>query len=314
MIQSRLIQFHVIILLGALFGAACKQDIGVNFPPDPVTDPGMTFYPLSDTTNAGGWMLLEEMSDEFEDAELDTAKWLVQGAGGEYKSNFIGRPPSQFSTDNVRIEDGKLKIQSRWEPNYNFDPPVHPNTGEAFENITTAAVISKNQFQYGYMEIMCKAADAPVTSSFWTTGFQSELDMFEMFGGHKTNDAWRKRLKLNMISWDPDNPYYLPGGNGPAHTRNIQTDHNTASDFHVYGFHWTADSIKVYVDGALHPDGTILKSAVTNNGADNDRWVTDVAYWIWFDSETFPWLGLPEEADLPADYEIEYIRIWQSDN
>lgn len=308
-VKSLLLIFTILGL--GLFFVSCSQETTLNPFPDKETEPEFLVFPLSDSANTGGWSLLENMSDEFEGTELDTEKWHIQGTDGIYQSNFVGRPPSQFSTDNVRLEDGKLKIESRWEPDYDFDPEVHPNTGEVFENITTAAVISKNQFQYGYMEIKCKAADAEVTSSFWTTGFQSELDMFEMFGGHQTNPDWRRRLKFNMISWDPDNPYYLPDGNGPAHTRNIQAENNTADDFHVYGFHWTADSIKVYIDGELHPDGRILKSEITNNGADNDRWVTDVPYWIWFDSETFPWLGLPEEADLPADYEIEYIRIWQ---
>ncbi|WP_158293224.1 family 16 glycosylhydrolase [Tamlana fucoidanivorans] len=271
-------------------------------------------YPLSDQSNSGNWVLNQDMSDEFEDGTLDESKWHIQGKDGIYKSNFIGRAPSQFSINNAVVESGKLKIVSKWEPDFNFSDKTQTVGGTVYkyENITTAAVISKNQFQYGYMEIKCKSAKAPVTSSFWTTGTRSsELDMFEMFGGHKTSGTWRKRLKFNIISWDPKNYYYLPDGRGPVHTRNIQVDHNTADDFHVYGYEWTAEYIKIYVDGELHPEGTILKSVLTNNGADPDRWVTDVPYWIWFDSETFPWLGIPTEEDLPAEYQIEYLRVWQ---
>ena len=302
----------VAIFLSSVFiGLGCSKEDGE----DPQM-PQPQFYPLSDPDNNGGWEFRENVSDEFEDGVLDEEKWLVQGTNGEYRSNFVGRPPSQFSTDNVRIEDGKLKIETRWEPDYPFSPATHPNTGEAFENITTAAVVGKRHFQYGYMEIKCKSANAPITSSFWTTsnsGAQapSELDMFEMFGGHRTNPDWRKRLKLNIISWDPGNPYYLPDGNGPCYTDNIQVDHNTADNFHVYGYEWTPDYIKIYVDGILHPDGNITKELVTENGTNPDRWVTDVPYKIWLDSETFPWLGLPEEADLPVDYEIEYVRVWR---
>lgn len=272
--------------------------------------------PLSDQENEGKWVLNTELSDEFEASALNETKWLIQGRNGEYQSNFRGRPPSQFSTDNVRLEDGKLKIETRWEPDYNFSPKTNPNTGETFENITTAAVISKKVFKYGYMEIKSKSADAEITSSFWTTNektapIKSELDMFETFGGHKTSASWRKRLKFNIISWEPSNPYYLPGGNGPVYSDNIQVEHETASNFHVYGFEWTSEYVKVYVDGKLHPQGTITKASLTNNGEDPNRWVTDTPYHIWFDSETFPWLGLPEAADLPVDYEIEYVRVWQ---
>ncbi len=274
------------------------------------------FLPLTDPDNTGNWTLRENVSDEFDESALDKDKWHIQGTDGEYVSNFNGRPPSQFSTDNVRLEDGKLKIQTRWEPDYPFDPAVHRNTGEKFENITTAAVIGRNHFRYGYMEIKSKSAKAPITSSFWTTSNQSEtkkseLDMFEMFGGHKTSDAWKKRLKFNIISWDSNNPYYLPDGNGPAYTTNIQAENNTADGFHVYGYEWTPDYIKIYVDGELHPNGNITKELVTKDGAEPDRWITDVPYKIWFDSETFPWLGIPTEADLPADYEIEYLRVWK---
>ena len=283
--------------------------------PEPI-DNTPAFLPLSDPDNTQGWTFKEKLSDEFDAAELDAEKWHVQGTGGEYISNFVGRPPSQFSLNNAIVEDGKLKILTRWEPDYPFSPAQHPSTGETFENITTAAVIGKRHFKYGYMEVKVKSADAPITSSFWTTSNQaethkSELDMFEMFGGHKTNDAWRKRLKFNMISWDPNNPYYLPDGNGPAYTDNIQAEQNTAGDFHIYGFEWTKNHVKVYIDGELHSDGNITKELVTDGGTDPDRWVTDVSYKIWFDSETFPWLGLPTEADLPADYEIEYVRVWQ---
>ncbi|MGJ8743987.1 T9SS type A sorting domain-containing protein [Polaribacter sp.] len=279
--------------------------------------------PFSDQQNVGNWILNSEISDEFEADSLDEDQWLIQGRNGEYQSNFKGRAPSQFSTNNAILEDGKLKILTKWEPDYNFNP-THDASGAPYENITTAAVISKKQFLYGYMEIKSKAANAEITSSFWTTGpgpgvpgGASELDMFEMFGGHKSNDAWKKRLKFNMISWDPNNEIYKEqkelGKIGTTHTRNIQAANNTADDFHVYGFEWTAEYIKVYIDGVLHPDGTILKSVLTNNGTEPDRWVTDVPYWVWFDSETFPWLGLPEASDLqtPAEYQIEYIRVWQ---
>ena len=32
---------------------------------------------------------------------------------------------------------------------------------------------------------------------------------------------------------------------------------------------------------------------------------------VWFDSEIFKWLGLPTKEELPVDFEIEYVRVWQ---
>ena len=225
----------VLLFIIVFFNSGCKEDESTSEPTTP------SFLPLSDADNAGGWIFKDDLSDEFEDAALNENKWHIQGKEGDYKSNFVGRPPSQFSINNVRLEDGKLKIQTRWEPDYPFSPTTHPTSGETFENITTAAVIGKKHFRYGYMEIKCKSANAPITSSFWTTSNSgepaaSELDMFEMFGGHKTSADWRKRLKFNIISWDDDNPYYFRTFNGSTYSDNIQITNNTADNFHVYGF------------------------------------------------------------------------------
>ena len=40
-------------------------------------------------------------------------------------------------------------------------------------------------------------------------------------------------------------------------------------------------------------------------------WVLTRPLMIWVDSETFYWEGVPDEEDLPVDFEIEYIRVWQ---
>ncbi len=257
-------------------------------------------YPASDPSNAGGWILNQEMSDEFQGRELDTSKWLVQGTDGEYRSKFIGRAPSQFSTKNVRLEDGKLKLQTRWEPDFPFSDKPDAE-GRKHEHITTAAVISKKQFLYGYMEIKCKAADASITSSFWATGHQSELDVFEFIGAPA--QAQKKHLEkeymFTMIDWSKRQLSRVWRGKHQLNWR-------VADGFHVYGCEWSEKHLKFYADGELV--GSATKAEL------GDRWVLQNPLWIWVDSETFPWDGLPQKKDLPADFEIEYIRVWQTEH
>lgn len=256
-----------------------------------------TPWPASDPSNTGGWILNREVSDEFEGRELDASKWHVQGTGGEYRSQFIGRAPSQFSTNNVRVEEGKLKLQTRWEPDFPFSEKPDAE-GRKYENITTAAVIGKKQFLYGYMEIKCKAADASITSSFWATGHGAELDVFEFLGA--PTQAHKKHLEKEymstMIDWSK-----RPSTN--VWRSKLQLDWRVADDFHVYGCEWKADYLKFYADGKLV--GGVRRQEL------GDRWVLKNPLWIWVDSETFPWHGLPQQKDLPADFEIEYIRVWQ---
>ncbi|MDW5288067.1 family 16 glycosylhydrolase [Formosa sp. PL04] len=274
-------------------------------------------YPLSDQKNMGGWILNTEISDEFEGDVIDESKWLVQGRDGVYQSNFVGRAPSQFSTENVRLEDGKLKLETRWEPEYNFSPKVDAE-GTAYENITTAAVITKKEIVYGYFEVKSKAADAEVTSSFWGTGGNTELDFFEMFGDHKqTNKLWRDReLWWSIHDWSPE------GGGNTTYTENHDLGFRVADAFHVYGYDWSEDGVKIYVDGELFSKVSVAEinayddSQHNGGNGSNPNYVIDKPIKIWFDQETFPWHGVPDsKADLgdngSVDFEIEYLRVWQ---
>lgn len=285
-----------IVLAFLLINFSCEKDEGEDDPPI------QTVFPHTDPDNAGDWTLKETVSDEFEDDVLDETKWMIQGTDGEYKSNFIGRAPSQFSTDNVRVEDGKLKIDTRWDPDFPFDPGYdeYPNGDKHYyENMTTAAVISKKYFRYGYMEIKCKAADASVTSSFWMTGQNSELDVFEFLG--KPKQEHKKHLEKEF--WCSVHDWSSGMGGKSVWTDKNELDWRVADDFHIYACEWNKDYLKFYADGNLITEVTREEMG--------DGWVLTSPLFIWVDSETFPWHGVPEEGDLPVDYEVEYIRVWQ---
>lgn len=264
-------------------------------------------YPAPDPANSGKWHLVEELSDEFNADELDTQKWHIQGEDGKYFSNFIGRAPSQFSTENVRLENGMLKLETRWEPSFDFFDKIdhsdkNAEGGRAYENITTAAVIGKQKFLYGYMEIRCKAADASVTSSFWMTGNNVELDVFEFLA----RPGQRHKTHLESELWSSIHDWSKPGG-PTTWTDRLQLDWRVGGDFHIYGIEWTEDYLKFHADGQLVR--TVTKEQVGEEG-----WVVTKPIRIWVDSETFPWHGIPVEQDLPVDYEIDYIRVWQNES
>lgn len=274
-------------------------------------------FPYTDPGNTGGWTLNTEISDEFTDATLNESKWLIQGRNGVYQSNFIGRAPSQFSTNNVRIEDQKLKLQAKWDPTFAFSTTTKDGYtfGKAKTTdatltcpVTTAAVIAKKSFLYGYMEIKCKAINTSVTSSFWATGSNTELDIFEHLG----KPSLPNKTQLETEIWSSIHDWTKASPNS-VWTDRIQLPFRVASGFHTYGADWDATSLKIYVDGVLIR--TVTKTEVENGAAaislGSVGWVITKPLFIWFDSEIFPWHGLPAEADLPGDYEIEYFRVWQ---
>ncbi len=264
--------------------------------------------PLSDPMNTGHWTLNEAVSDEFDGQELDQHKWNNLGQGGNDFGQWKGRAPSQYNPGNVRVEEGKLVITSKWEPTFQFSQSQGSN-GLAYGKpapVTTAAIMGIGSFKYGYMEMRCKAADGPVSSSFWTTGNGGEIDVFEHFGDNGNNDYASRRYHTSFHDWRKGSPMF----GKRIWTNEHQLGFRVADDFHVYGLHWDADFVAIYADGRLigyHDKKTI-----------GDKWVATSEQRIWIDSETFDWEVPPSKlkaADFAdgREFIVDYCRIWQSD-
>ncbi len=295
-------------------------------------------HPYSDPENQGGWIYNTEVSDEFEDATIDENRWYIVGKFEDgkpvykhpdkpQKKVWKGRAPSQFSGRNYRLEDGMLKLEARWEPDFPFEEKIHiPVFGDPlpYENITTACFISRKAFQYGYIEIRSKAADAQVTSAFWSMGPGIEFDFFEQYGDGRGDG---KEHLDSELWWSIRDWTNLKGK--PSFTERKDLGFRVADDFHVYGVEWDETGIKYYVDGKLF--SSITAAEVTawakenrDVGEDYNGYVATVPINIWLDMETFPWHGIPssiedlernspedKKHDGKVDFEIEYVRVWQ---
>ncbi|MCX2784082.1 family 16 glycosylhydrolase [Microbulbifer thermotolerans] len=305
--QIKLLPLSV-LAAGVLMATGCDGASRPTAPESATMEPQrkQLLLPASDPTNTGNWVLNQDISDEFSGDSLDRSKWFVQGENGDYYI-WKGRAPSQFAPHNVYVEGGMLKITSRWEPDYSFA------VGEGHEGnfygvhegqkvpVTTGAVVSKKRFLNGYMEVRSKAADAAMTSSFWAIGYQQELDIYEQMGRPTLKgdvDIKGNTLKASVHDWQP--PAVRP-------TRKFghKTDlsFNVAEEFHVYGAEWGEDYLKFYLDGKLVHEVTQEEVG--------EHWVLTNPMEIWLDSEIFVWQGLPTEDQLPATYEIDYVRVWQ---
>jgi len=296
--------------------------------------------PFSDPQNKGNWKLRTDISDEFNDTKIDEDKWYIVGkfdASGKplykhpdkpNKKVWKGRHPSQFSGRNYRLENGKLILETRWEPDFPFSDEIGKPWGKdkiknKFENLTTACFIGRREFKYGYMEIKSKAADAEITSAFWAIGSQTELDIFEQFGDHRqpVKEANGKDREL----WWSIHDWSREGKGKTVYTERLDYGFRVADDFHIYGIEWNENGLKLYVDGKYKTGATkeqvdaYAKERNLPNG-----WVMTGPISIWLDQETFPWHGVPDsledlELNSPegkkddgiVDYEIEYMRVWQ---
>lgn len=299
-------------------------------------------YPKSDPTNKGNWKLNSEVSDEFNNKALDTNKWRIVGEFKDGKPTYenedqlgktewIGRAPSQFSGKNFRLDNGMLILETRWDPDFPFSdkPQKYGGKEYAYKNITTACIISRKLFKYGYMEIRSKAADAEVTSSFWATGNGTEFDFFEMFGDHRqpNKEARGKDREL----WWSIHDWTKAGKGKTTYTEHHDLGFRVADDFHIYGIEWDENGVKIYVDGKLFTEASKEKinaydDVKKNKGGNGkkENYVITQPIRLWLDQETFPWHGVPDskedlELNSPkdkkndgvVDFEIDYVRVWQ---
>lgn len=275
-------------------------------------------YPASDPSNSGNWIANELLSDEFNDTQLDKTKWWILGENGDYRSKWKGRAPGQFAPLNVRVENGELILSSKWDPSFTFaqeqqDGTYYGGTATAADKskpITQSCIMSERFFQYGYMEVRCKVADAPVTSAFWTTGYHSEIDMVENYGKrpignpNNTNVVLESKYRTNIISWDP-----IKASNYTEWKYEYITPVRVASQYIVYGFEWDKNYMKTYYNG------TLIKTVTRQELVANDQWRHDYPQELWLDKEVFSWYGLPSAADLavPAEFKVDYVRVWQKE-
>jgi beta-glucanase (GH16 family) len=242
--------------------------------------------PLSDQRNAGGWVRDPRIWDEFDAPTLDTNRWTV----GMYW--WQGRQPAWFSPKNVEVRDGQLHLTMRKE-----QVPADMKA-RGYHDYTSAALHTKARSSYGYYEVKARPMNSGGSSSFWFQqedrnlfpGWSTEIDVFELCGKSATHDR-RYYMTVHVFSTPEEKRHWQVGSYWEAPKR-------FAEEFHVFGFEWGMEELRWFVDG-------ILVRTVQNT-----HWHQPL--YLIFDSETMPeWFGMPEDADLPSTFSVEYVRTWK---
>lgn len=242
--------------------------------------------PLSDQQNRGGWRKFEPLWDEFSGAALDTNKWVLGISG------WKGRQPAWFNPANVTVGEGQLHLLMRRES------VPKDLEHEGYHDYTSAALHTRTRSSYGYYEVKARPMNSGGSSSFWFTGedtranpgWGTEVDVFELCGKHPQHDR-RYYMTLHVWRTPWEKRHWQVGGYWEAPQR-------FAEAFHVFGFEWNREELRWYVDGALV------------HTVQNARWHQPLS--LIFDSETMPeWFGMPNDADLPSTFSIDYVRAWR---
>jgi beta-glucanase (GH16 family) len=216
--------------------------------------------------------------DEFDGDALDRAKWRSDywnGGGGE-KQEYV----NDDSRGNYILSGGTLKLRAKREA----------YAGKAY---TSGIITTQGRFaqQYGVAEVRAKLpAGKGLWPAFWLlpnpTGWPPEIDVMENLG-YNTHTVY---MTLHYAGGESEAYYSLPS-TGPGF----------ADGFHTFRMDWRPDAIAWYIDGQ-----EVRRYAVAANiPAQPMFFLLDLAV-------GGNWPGDPDGSTVfPADFEIDYIRVWQ---
>lgn len=216
------------------------------------------------------------------DGAPDPTKWTYDLGRGD---NGWGNNESQTYTnspDNVKIEDGILKITAKAE-----------NGGYTSSRIKTDGIFA---FTYGRVEVRAKLPSGGGTwPAIWMLGQNyttvtwpacGEIDIME----HVGNDQNTIHSTLHYTG--------NSGGNGVGKTTNVPT---ASTEFHNYSVEWTPEFIKFLVDDKVYH--TFPNSAATPFNADFFL-ILNVAMGGNFG-------GAIDPNFTASTLEIDYVKVYQ---
>lgn len=275
--------------------------------------------------------------DEFYGDTLNKNKWVC--STGTSKMSGYKDVLLLDNTEAVKVDGGSLKMTAQ-----TYTDPSNPDIKYAVPaSIHTQGTM---EYRYGYIEIRARVPyRTGVWPSFWMQSaaklggrqnydYFTEIDMFEVFGHtsdlycnvHKwyskdSNMATTHGITHIAAAEDGGISSWLGDLFGQPMGEEKRTL-TSPEDWHTYGFAWDANYMCMYVDQTLFRayDITSAKSVFgsTNAGKDSDMSGFNDPLYIIFNNHVFtenysfqPNLITGNESNLPATYEIDYVRLYQ---
>lgn len=270
-------------------------------------------FEASNPGNSGKYGYVLSFQDEFNEPELDHAKWF---------DRYLGfRVPEDKGRANYVLEDGLLKLRVGEENQEPYSSVYHHMR---VSSIQTAQIYMPGEIapyyknaphhyendilnfaqQYGYFEIRARIPYGPGHSAFWT--FPADTRFF------KTIEEGGKRVGLNEpfeidifeigrhagFNTQPIN-HHPTGGRC-----NAELPFNVTEEFHVYALEWNTDYLIYYTDGV-----EIFRTKSV------PHFPHFFLLGLYIPAEGRPiWSGNWQDSDkdrYPFDYEIDYFRAYK---
>lgn len=268
--------------------------------------------------------------DNFDGNALDRSKWNYGFAVDEGKVS-APRKGGYWAQDGVFVKDGKLILRTDWRENGENGAGWYSGTVMTCADEGTDHLFEQ---KYGYFETRCKT---PEFNGGWCAFW---LMPHDSFADEHNNQESANHLNTGVDGTEIDifeTPFtYLGSGknvlNHAVHydgyrdylksvgKLNIRVN-KLYKDYHTYGFEWTEDYYKFYVDSRLTWE--VSKDGYTKDGKKvNHNIISQVAEYMLLSFEvvapdkeggTAGWCGDPAKNDKSKNYDfiIDYVRVYQ---
>jgi beta-glucanase (GH16 family) len=228
-------------------------------------------------------------NDEFDtENSLPESEWWFETGKTGWGNNELQNYVAGLGEDAAAlVEGGILKITAK----------------KRGEEVISARINTKRSWLYGYFEARLKLPRGKGTwPAFWMLP-----ENFVKFPDDGEIDI------MEAVGYDPGwvhtgvHTKRYTGETGKNARKNVPTGQ---SDFHVYAVEWTPDFIRGYVDGEFYFE------FLNDHEGNEDTWPFSKPFYLklnlaWGGN----WGGLEgiDEDCLPAVYEIDYVRVYQTD-
>lgn len=231
-------------------------------------------------------------ADEFSGSTLDTVKWNYNYPWG---SGHTHNHAAYMDQSQVIVGNGVLNLQAIRQRHPNAQDYWHNDFGWQVMDYTSGAINTQGKFNTtgGYFEARMKMPDLVGTwPAFWMlqNGWPPEIDIMEFPVG---SEAQKREFVANY--------HYTNNGSNASFYRVVSTGTDLSQSFNTFGLEWTTSQLKFYFNGSVvHTvnSPTAIAQAqgmymILNHGIDG-------------------WAATPPaSATWPADFLIDYVRVWQ---